>query len=329
MSERKTRTEFTTFKPGPEMEATEQGQPKPMGEPSPEWSTASEALGIAWHLHQYALGALFGILGILAGISLVRYHKRPANRRTKVPYVVLTLLVLFGWTRSLFLLLDAYHSRKLLPTPVLNLLWGIGQPCIVTAYSLIFVVLRNALVLQQQFKNWYTTRNIALVTTPYFVLTLSVELTAAFVPNLKALTFICQLIYILFGFLLASFYIFVSVLMWRKFRPVNIQMGRFPGIPGMTDRGRRTRVVQRLCLATVFGGFAICGMQIYAMTDIYGVFADVQFVPPWPWFVFHTISRLLELYMAVLLYCIVVQKKCVVTARSERSHKDLKMRIVQ
>lgn len=274
------------------------GQYETVGEPFPEWSTAIEDWGAAWYFHQYVLGAFFALLGVFVVISLAKYHKEKGNRRKKVPYIVLTMLALFGWSRGIFLSLDAYHSKHFLPTAVLNLLWGVGQPCIITAYSLVFIVLRNVLLLRQQFQKWYTTRNIALVTIPYFVFALAAELAVTFVPRFKGLTFVCQIMYTVFGFSLASFYLFVSVLMWKQFRHAKTE----------TRTRSRTRSIFKVCLAAVFGGLAVCAMQLYAMSDVYGVFSEVQFVPPWPWFVFHTILRIVELYMAILLYFMAVQR---------------------
>lgn len=288
-----------------------------MGEPFPEWSTAIKDWGAAWYFHQYGLGAFFGFLGISIAVSLVRYNRSPGRGRKKVPYIILSLLALFGWSRSLFLTLDAYRSKNVLPISVLNLLWAVGQPCIVTAYALVFIVLRNALCLQRQFQTWYTTRNIALTTVPYFAFALAAELTVSFLPRFKGLPFACQVVGSTLNTLLAFFYSYLSFLLHKKFRNA-----RTVQTPGTVDRGRQIRVIQKICVAIALGGFTISAMQIYAISDIYGTFSEAEFVSAWPWFVFTTVSRLTELYMAILLYVVAVQN----SARSRRTDSSFSAR---
>ena len=86
------------------------------------------------------------------------------NQGNKVPIIVLSLLGFFCFTRSLCLCIDAYHWRKITPVAFVNVLWGIGQPCLIAAYTLVFIVMRNALTLKQHFQQWYNTRNIAIAT---------------------------------------------------------------------------------------------------------------------------------------------------------------------
>ena len=188
---------------GAEVEPTDQ----PTAEPVPEWDTAVETWGAAWDIHQYGLGGLFGIVGVLALVALLRICKGSGGfRQKKVSVVVLSQIVLFGLSRCLFLCVDAYHSKGHVPSTAVNVIWGIGEPCLITAFMLIFLVLRNALVMKSRFQNWYTTRNIALVTVPYYTFVFASEMIVSFIPAYRALILAGQITNILLDLILASFY---------------------------------------------------------------------------------------------------------------------------
>lgn len=272
-----------------------------VAEPLPEWWKAVEEWGIAWDFHQYGLGAIYTLIFFLIVISLwKRFKGVRVITQNKVPIIVLSLLGVFCLTRSLFLCIDAYHWRKNAPVFVINILWGVGQPCIITAYTLVFIVMRNALVLKQRFQKWYNTRNIAMATLPYFVFALGAEFTISFIPAFKGLTFACQTLYIVFGLSLTIFYSIISILIWKKFKIIDSSK-RWAAESART-RGTRTRAILRTCLAAIVGGVLICVMQVYAMSGVYGVFSDARHVSAWPWLAFQTMFRVVEIYMVVVLW---------------------------
>ena len=92
------------------------------------------------------------------------------------------------------------------------------QPCLIKAFMLIFLVLRNALVMKSRFQNWYTTRNIALITVPYYNFVFVSEMTVSFLPSNKSLIFACQITDTVFFYvILASFCTYICTLTWKKF----------------------------------------------------------------------------------------------------------------
>ena len=286
-------TEPTVSEPHPKAEV--------LAEPLPEWSKAVEEWGIGWDFHQYGLGAIYALVFLFMVISLCRRFKGarviPQN---KVPMIVLSLLGLFCFTRSLFLCIDAYHWKKVAPVFVINILWGVGQPFLITAYTLVFIVMRNALVLKLRFQKWYNTRNITMATLPYFLFALGAEFTISFIPAFKGLTFACQTLYILFGLSLTVFYSMVAFLIWKKFTV--IESSKRWATESSRTRETRTRAILRTCFAAIVGGVLICVMQVYAMSGVYGVFSDKRHVSAWPWLAFQTMFRIVEIYMVVVLW---------------------------
>lgn len=285
-----------------------------IAEPLPEWSKATKEWGAAWEFHQYGLGAVYALLFILISMWLWKRIRRVlvGNQGNQVPIIVLSFLGLFCLTRSLCLCIDAYHWRKITHVVFVNVLWGIGQPCIIAAYTLVFIVMRNALTLKQNFQKWYNTRNIALATLPHFIFAFGAELALSFVPAYKGLAFTCQLLYILFGVSLTVFYTMISILLWRKLSISTTQWATDTS----HNRGKRTRAILRTCIAAVFGGLGICAMQFYAMASVYSVFSDARSVSAWPWWAFQTAFRTVEIYMVAVL-CYAVNDKSVEAKKGE------------
>ena len=270
---------------------------EPTAEPVPEWDTAVETWGAAWDVHQYGLGGSFGVVGLLALVALFRICKSSgAVRQRKVSVVVLSQIVLFGLSRCLFLCVDAYHSRGNVPSTLVNIIWGIGEPCLITAFMLIFLVLRNALVMKSRFQNWYTTRNIALVTVPYYIFISASEMIVSFIPSFRALTLACQIANILLYLMLALFYSYISVLIWKTLRLVRRAASK------CQERGKQTSAIFKRCVAAAAIGFSAAALLVYAAVGVNGVFSNEQYVSPWSWFAFTTSLRCLEIGMSVLLY---------------------------
>ena len=272
-------------------------QAEPKAEPHPDWNLAVETWGDAWEFHQFGLGSLFGIIGLFALIAFFKLLKdNRGGRQKKASLVVLSQIVLFGLSRCLFLCVDAYHSKGHVPSTVVNIFWGVGQPCLITAFMLIFLVLRNALVMKSRFQNWYTTRNIALVTVPYYIFVFASEMIVSFIPAYRALTLACQITNILLYLTLASFYTYISVLIWKTLRLV-----RRAASKGQ-ERGKQPSAIFKRCVAAVVIGFSAAALLVYAALGVNGVFSNEQYVSPWPWFAFTTSLRCLEIGMSALLY---------------------------
>ena len=300
-----TEPESSVYEPTAEAEA----------EPLPEWSKATEEWGIAWDIHQYGLGGVYTLLFVFITLSLIKRIKqgRTGGQGHKVPMVVLSLLGMFCLTRGLCLCIDAYRWKKVMPVFFVNVFWGIGQPCIISAYTLVFIVMRNALTLKQNFRRWYNTRNIAIATLPYFIFAFGAELTLSFAPSFKGIAFTCQLLYIVYGSSLTVFYSMISFLLWKKLKVAT--KNRWTS-ESANRCGKRTRTIFRTCVAAVFGGVAICAMQFFAMIGVYGIFSEARHVSAWPWWAFQTLFRVVEIYMVVVL-CYAVNDRNVEAKKGE------------
>ena len=298
---------YTMSEPEAETTATIPSH-RAIGEPLPEWSSAIRSWGSTWLVYQYGFGAAFGILALLTLIFLLRSLKiNRATRPKKAALHVLVLLFLFGLSRSLFLSVDAYSTKMIFPQTLSHILWSLGNPCIVTAYVLVFLVLKNIFFMKERFKKWYTTRNIAFVTIPYFTLVFVTELVVHYIPNFIGLTFTCQMAFVVLSFIATTFYSIIAFMLWKTFKGKQRCKGKerrhqLAWVDKNKAHGQRTLSLLKLCLATVLGGFSLSALQIYSMSGVYGVFSKASYVEAWPWLIFNYAMRALEWYLAFLLY---------------------------
>ena len=296
--------------PESESKANKAGPLAAIGEPFPEWDTAIHRWGFAWVFYQYGFGAAFGILTLSIAIFLVRILRLKRSARPKrATLIVLIMLLLFGLSRCLFLCVDAYNIKGIYPRAVSNIFWSLGNPCIITAYTLIFLVLRNIFFMRERFQKWYTGRNVALTTIPYFLLVFTAELVFFVSPRFQGLTFACQITSVILGMMLSSFYAFVAYLLWKNYKGKNTdqvtlkrQQPAWTNTKKISYRSRRTLAILRTCIAAVIGGTILCTLQIYSMSGVYGVFSSTEFVEAWPWLIFNYAMRSLELFLALVLY---------------------------
>lgn len=282
-----------------------------VGEPMPEWFSAVPIWGIAWDLYQYGLGAIYGIVVILSATILLRTLQHRAARPKKASLVVLILLFIFGLSRCLYLSVDAYNTKRILPEAFLNVLWSLGNPCIITAYTLFFLVLKNTFVLRERFQTWYTARKIAFITIPYFLLVLVAGLVLFYLPSFEGLTFVCQMIYVALSLMLSLFYSFVAFLLWKNHRGAIVHRRKESGnqfiawtATASRARGRRTRSMLKICIVVVMGGITLGALQVYAMSGVYGVFSNATYVPAWPWLILNYATRVLELFLSLVLFVV-------------------------
>ena len=277
----------------------------------PEWNSALPTWGIAWEFYQYGLGASFGIVMISTATVFLGTLQHRAARPKKASLVVLILLFIFGLTRCLYLSVDAYNTKRILPEALLNVLWSLGNPCIITAYTLFFLVLRNTFVLRERFQIWYTARKITFITIPYFSLVLVADLVLFYLPSFEGLTFFCQMIYVALSLMLSFFYSFVAYLLWKNYRGPNVHRrkesaNQFIAWTAVRNRirHRHTRSILKTCIAVVLGGIILCALQVYSMSSVYGVFSNATYVPAWPWLILNYAMRVLELFLSLVLFVV-------------------------
>ncbi|CAB1431070.1 unnamed protein product [Pleuronectes platessa] len=105
-----------------------------------DWNSALATWGFAWEAHIYGLGSVFTVFGLISVVCLLGL---PLRCPPGCPYLTLLHLFLlaFAGIQAFCLLYDAYNHQDRLPPIGSLLLSELPFPCLVSAFSLAFLIL--------------------------------------------------------------------------------------------------------------------------------------------------------------------------------------------
>ncbi|XP_074051236.1 proline-rich transmembrane protein 4 [Macrotis lagotis] len=264
-----------------------------------DWASARARWGLAWEAHVYGVGALFGLVALLALLSLALLPWRCPPGASCLALLNL-LLLSAGAARAFPLFYDAYGHRERLPALVRLLLHDLSLPCLSACLGLACLLLARP----------HPPRCPAgLATLLLLVLGLSTGATLAgavsrpLLPLLLASRGLAALLAFLFSGLLLA-------LSCRRSRrrpgvplggaglkgstPTPLTRGPF-ALPQSWQRAART--------APVAGAFGLLsgGLQGYMVLYTLGYGGQLGLAGPWPWWAFQLGVRLGEVGVALPL----------------------------
>ncbi|XP_031149200.1 proline-rich transmembrane protein 4 [Sander lucioperca] len=105
-----------------------------------DWNSALATWGFAWEAHVYGLGSVFTVFGLISVVCLLGL---PLRCPPGSPYFTLLHLFLlaFSGIQAFCLLYDAYNHQDRLPPLGSLLLSELPFPCLISAFSLAFLLL--------------------------------------------------------------------------------------------------------------------------------------------------------------------------------------------
>ena len=178
----------------------------PLPEPRPDWPVAKRHWSWTWQVHTYGFALLFLLLG--AYVLVITWHIR---KRLRVQHQVLALMVvllIFCASRSLYLLLDPYESKRCVPVAVERVLYDIVFPCLTSSFSLIQVVFMRVTRSSVGHRKLRRYRLLGAVITSHFTIVVVVDVTVAYRPSLKLLALLCQSIYVVANIVLCFSFVY-------------------------------------------------------------------------------------------------------------------------
>lgn len=256
-------------------------------EPEPDWNTAVNVWKTAWPAHVYGLASIFVVLGIISLIELVRIHVK-SKRKTALKVSLLIMMTFFCVTRAVTLFADPYGSKGMINPILSRILFAIGHPCIISAMSLLLLVLIDTTKMNIAPPTFQRVQFIIAVVFFHIVLVLITDIIVAFYVETKVLILICQIYYLLLGFVLTIGYARVGIKIATN------------SSASVTPDAKMEKLKVLIGLASVTG-FAIVCVTIYGAAGVFGIYSDVKVVDPWPWWAFQTVLRVLEVIMVVVL----------------------------
>ena len=278
-----------------------------LAEPGPDWPVAKEIWGLAWQLHWIGFGVLFALLAVRSLIALVLVNRRKGFCRKPLFVTINSLLLAFGSTRAVYLMMDPYESRENGvedPKWLTLLLFGIAYPCLTSAFCLIHLAFLEVTKLRVGPNRLQDVKFLSAVIVIHFIIVFAAESTSSIKPEMNALLIVCQSFFILWGLLLSGSFIYSGCKVIKHVEKVHQQLNAIENQP---NRNSSTTKVAKITLATSLFGFAVCGLHFYSMIGVYGMYSDVVHPSPWPWLAFQSIFRLVELVMACTIAYSVMQ----------------------
>ena len=284
-------------------------------EPEPNWNVARHNLSWLWPLHYTA----FGSSALLLALASLWCIYRITRAKTKAPkryfLTVSFLLLVFGLTRGVYLLLDPYgsHVNFNLPTEVEAILGGIAYPCLSSAFTLVFLSLLEVTKLQVFPRSVQRIRILAPLLVSHITVVLFSDIAGVIYPSAIATTLLCRGIFVLWGAFVFSSFLYAGVKVFKMFSSINSNLEDTSEHRRKLRRVRVTfgRQFSKVCKITSIAsllGLILCGMQIYSLHRVYRYLyvSRISRVDEiWEWWICESVYRLIEIAMGCLLCYIV------------------------
>lgn len=310
-------------------QATAEPHADPHPEPGPDWEVATQIWGVAWQVHWAGFGIIFSMLALRSLIALAQVRKREGFGRKPLVVAINVLVLTQGVTRALFLFLDPYESRTnglKVPPWLTNLLYGITFPCLTSSFCLIHLAFIEVSKVQIGSKKLQSVSFLSVVITIHFAIVVTAEIVTAMKAELTPLIIVCQSLFILWGFLLSTSFIYSGLKVIQHDLTVQrelqmVQIGTADRV-GRPRQATGTIKVAKITLATSILGFACCGLQLYSLFGVYSLYSKVVNPAPWPWWIFQTCFRLVEFFMACTIAYSVMQRSSVREISKTNNHSN-------
>ena len=252
-----------------------------LAEPGPDWPVAKKLWGLAWELHWIGFGSLFGLLAIHSFLALVLAKQRKGFGRKPLFIAINSLLFTLGATRAVYLLLDPYESRENGvedPKWLTLLLFGIAYPCLTSAFCLIHLAFLEVTKLKVGPSKLQDARFLSGVIIFHFIIVFTAETSSSIKPELDALLIVCQSFFILWGLLLSGSFIYSGWKVINRVENVQEQLSAIEKNEHLKRKNSKssTTKVAKITLGTSFLGFAVCGLHLYSMVGVYGMYSRAK-----------------------------------------------------
>ena len=278
--------------PEPVSNPPHQSEPEPEAEsswpePGPNWPAAIKQWRVAWSLHVYGFATIFTVLAFYSALEMARLcsSKKP---KTALKVTTSLMISIFSTTHAIGLYVDPYGSAGLMNAIATRLLILIGKPCIISALSLLLLVLIDTTKVDISPPKFQRVLNIVLVVVVHVVLLVATEFIVTKNLAAKHLILLCQLYYIIVG-------AFLSI----GFAKVGYKISS--NIVANGHRDKKMRRLQVMIFLSSACGVLMIAINIYSAAGVFGIYSDVQFVGAWPWWGLVTSERVTEVLMCVIL----------------------------
>ncbi|XP_067652617.1 uncharacterized protein [Haliotis asinina] len=283
-----------------ELHAEPEAEPYGWPEPGPNWRQSYLEWGEAWPLHVYVFGLIYIFL-MFFGILLISamFAGKKGQRRSKTTIALNAMISFFGGTRALNLFLDPYSSKKSVPFLFSHLLWSLGFPGLTASFSIVLLILLDTTKMDIAPPKFQKLGNIVLITIIHLIIVSVVDVLVMFFgAQVKALLVFCQILFVIYGLVLAIGFAYAAYMIKRNLSASD----------GVKDEQtlRLLRLTKTIYMSA-FISFSICVTNLYSAVSDFGVFTTKIFVESWPWWILQTVLRLEEIAASLVVLTIFIK----------------------
>lgn len=306
----------------------------PNPEPLPDWNEALMAWKSLWEIHFIGFGLLFLGVALFSCICVVKIKHR-AGGMTLGNYflAVCLMLMVFSFSRTLFLMLDPYESHTVLNLPVLliRILFAIGYPCLTSALSLIHFAFLEVNKLRLVSRRLQNIKFLVTVIATHFVFVLVVYLLITLAPKLARLLILCQTILIVWWFVLALCFLYSGwQVNWQsqltaKFFKATTTKERTASTLSTSSLDSRVTAGQKMHVhadhneppkgaqkIARISGLASLLALLYVAAELYSLFSlynlydlEENSVDHWSWWGYQTCNRMLDFLLCLVIVYVI------------------------
>lgn len=264
-------------------------------EPGPEWEKAYETWGVAWEFHIYTFGVCFFFIFAYA-LYFVVINIAEGLQGKYLSVSLNIMMITCGISRALVLFMDPYHQGTFVDTPIkfMRILWSLTDPSLAAADSLCILSLLDTYKVSIAPQRFQKPSAIIPVICVHFFLVLISDLVVSEFVEAKAMLLFCQVFFITWCGLLGICYFLIGY-----------KLDQLLFKPGLADQvAQEGRWYICLIYASGLSNLVTSAVYIYSAAGVFGVYSDVMFIEPWPWWSLQTSLRVTELIAAVLVFTV-------------------------
>lgn len=273
----------------------------------PTWKVSGSRRAVAWDVHTYLTGSLFVVLSAYSIFGLIRLRTF-THLFTQGYFVALNFLTLIlGITRAVYLLYDPYNSRKKYPSVVALFLYNIAQPCLTSAFAILFLALLRVTRTGPTCPKLQKPNVLAGFVSLHLLLSIGADIVVGTVQSSFVVGVVCQIIFSGWAVFLCLCYflsfrkLYVGALkkqgemMRVTFTKLHIDGGDLPNkLPKPT-----IALSVKITLVVAVMETILAGLQIYEILFVNGLLLlEPQF---WFWWTYHLSSRIMEFVAAATM----------------------------
>ena len=275
-------------------------------EPVPKWPEAKSIWKWGWDVHVLGFASLYILVGLYTVFNIFIQRQFYLRKKKLHALFLNSMLLIFSSLRAINLLWNPYASKVTSKTLLVLcvILHGLATACLISAFSVVLLILLETTKLSLAPPRFQKPGFLIGIWASNVVYILISDVIVASYNSAKAMIFVCQILYAIWGLVVSAGYA-VAAYKIRKNLGSSRKNSQY-NKKFSKESTKMHKLVILLCIASVEGFFLFI-LSIYMASGETGVFNDSGHVEIWPWFGLQTFLRFLELLMCVIIFLIALK----------------------